>query len=270
MSMSLSPSPSRQSRANDGVFLDPEVVAIYVQQRDLPPNEGAALLRYQSAIAGHDVLDMGVGAGRTTRFIAPLARRYECFDYAPAMVAWMRRHMPDISVRQCDARDLSPYADHSFDVVMASNCLFDAFDHADRLRALAEAARVLRPGGVLIFSAHNLRYRHARQVPGLKWSANPARTAFEALRWARYAFNYLRLRRHQQRAPDHAVLISPAHAFGLLLYFIDPQAQQAQLAAAGFDTLDMFDGDGRRVDLIPAVVDDSAWLYVARRRADPA
>lgn len=256
-----------QSKASDDVFLDPQVVGIYALQRDLPPGEGAALLHYQPFIAGREVLDMGVGAGRTTRFIATLAHRYECFDYAPAMVAWMRRHMPHISVRQCDARHLSPYADASFDLVLASNCLFDAFDHADRLRALCEAARLLRPGGLLIFSAHNLRYRDARAQPRVQWSRNPARSALGVWRWWRERRNHRRLAPHQTEGEGRAVLVSPAHEFALLLHFIDPATQQAQLADCGFATLAMFDADGNRADLGIAVAEHSAWVYVAQRRS---
>ena len=41
----------------------------------LLPQEIACLLKYQPCFYGRDILDVGVGAGRTTRYLAPLAKR---------------------------------------------------------------------------------------------------------------------------------------------------------------------------------------------------
>ena len=55
-----------------------------------------------------------------------------------------------------DCTDLRQFADASFDVVFASN-LLEHLERADTSRLLAEARRVLRPGGRLILMQPNFR-----------------------------------------------------------------------------------------------------------------
>jgi len=81
--------------------------------------------------------------------------------------------MPRISVRQADFRDLTVFAAESFDFILATDNVIDALPHHDRLRALGEAYRLLRPGGILVFSCHNIRYKKAFSGPRLRWSSNP-------------------------------------------------------------------------------------------------
>lgn len=104
---------------------------------------------------GMDVLDLGVGAGRTTPHLRRLGGRYVGIDVEPAMVAACRERFPDADVRVGDAADLSAFADASFDAVVFS---FNGLDYvARRAACLAECHRVLRRGGVLLLSRHNPR-----------------------------------------------------------------------------------------------------------------
>jgi SAM-dependent methyltransferase len=57
-----------------------------------------------------------------------------------------------------DCRDLSRFADASFDVVFASN-LLEHLDHAGNEQLVTHARRVLRPGGRLILVQPNYRLR---------------------------------------------------------------------------------------------------------------
>jgi malonyl-CoA O-methyltransferase len=102
------------------------------------PETAAAL----PALAGRDVLDLGAGQGH----YAALARRGGArlaiaLDLTPEMLATA----PEPSV-VADAQRL-PLRDASIDVVVAALALSYA---ADRAAVVAEAARVLRPGGWLV------------------------------------------------------------------------------------------------------------------------
>src|SRR5436190_7400435 len=144
-----------QDVVNAGVYHRDGVARVYTQT-SLTRMEAAALAKYRGWFENRDVLDVGVGTGRTTRHLAPLARHNLAIDYSPVMVRYMKDAFAGVSVALADMRDLGAFGSGSFDVVFAPNNVFDAVDHDGRLRAFSEAWRVLRPGGLLAFSSHNL------------------------------------------------------------------------------------------------------------------
>jgi len=259
----------QQYEINAQVYHRPGIERQYRSQA-LMQAEAIALLRHQPAFAEKDILDIGVGTGRTSLYLAPLARRYLATDYSPVMVRHMHRAMPDIQVLQADMCHMPELADASFDFVLASNCVFDASGHRERLETLREIHRVLRPGGLLMFSTHNRNWVHALRGPRLRRSRNPVTQALLGLHWMRGVAHHARLRRMQVFTDEYAILNDGAHDFRLMHYNIDPDRQRQQLEAQGFATLEVLDENGRARspgDHAP----DCAWLlYVARMRDRPA
>lgn len=105
---------------------------------------------------GIDILDLGVGGGRTTGYLSSIARRYVGVDYAEKMIEVCREKFPELEFRTADATDLSMFADGSFDAVVFS---FNGIDcivpDAGREKCLRECRRVLRSAGLFVFSTHN-------------------------------------------------------------------------------------------------------------------
>ncbi len=253
-----------QEDVNRAVYSSDRIYRFYLH-RGLTPAESVCLSKYRPHIEGHDVLDVGVGAGRTVPYLAPLAHRYEAVDYSPAMVEYVRRNLPDVSVRQADFRDLSAFDDGSFDFLFATDNVIDALSHEGRLCALRECARVLRGGGILAFSSHNLRYKRAFSPPWMDWSVNPLRMAKNLVRYGQSWRNYLRLAPMRESHDDYAVLNDRGHFYGCLHYYCARSTVGAQLSTCGFGLLEAIAPDGRAV---PEDQDDReypALLYVARR-----
>ena len=260
-SVAMSP---RQDEVNRAVYHSPGVHRYYLSKLLTPP-ETACLLKYQAYISGRDVLDIGVGAGRTSRYLAPLARRYEGVDYSPVMVSYVKQVMPEISVRQADFRDLGAFENLSFDFVFAPDNVIDALSHEDRLGALHEASRLLRPGGILAFSSHNIHYKKAFSGPQMEWSSNPVRFAAN---WVKYAIswrNHFHVAPLRRTTPEYALLNDPGHFYACLHYYAARSKVNSQLVYAGMRLIEAFDVGGQ---VAPESEDDSqtpSLLYVAER-----
>lgn len=96
-----------------------------------------------------DVLEVGCGTGLVLSRIAGFARSVRGVDISPNMLQRARERQLDVQVGS--ATEL-PFADQSFDVA----CSFKVLAHIrDIDRALAEMARVVRPGGHVIAEFYN-------------------------------------------------------------------------------------------------------------------
>ena len=239
----------------------------YRSDAPLDRAETMALLKYQAAFAGREVLDLGIGTGRTTPFLAPLAARYVGTDYSPPMVEYVRSHMPEIDVRLADMRDLSAFPSGSFDFAMASCNVIDAVSLEDRLRTLGEWHRVLRPHGIVMFSSHNRRYHRALAGPALARSRNPVTQLRHLQQYVRSVINHARVGRLRRVDGEYALLNDVGHDYAALHYYIDRDTQRRHLEQSGFLLRDVFAGFG---GVVGNAGDDSAspsLLYVAERGA---
>lgn len=113
------------------------------------------------------VLEIGAGTGKLTRHLVPLAKTVIASDIAPGMLAWGRERNGLGEAVVADAERL-PFRNHTFQVVVAMNALSYCV-HKDR--ALAEARRVLVPGGRLVLIDMNYLLYLPYLLLGLKeWS----------------------------------------------------------------------------------------------------
>ncbi len=106
------------------------------------------------------LLDLGCGAGRTTLGLARLGyHRIHGVDISPAMIAKARTFAKAERLAALftvgDVLAL-PWPDSSFDAALFSfNGLMQVPGRARRVEAMREIRRVLRPGGVFIFTTHD-------------------------------------------------------------------------------------------------------------------
>jgi ubiquinone/menaquinone biosynthesis C-methylase UbiE len=104
---------------------------------------------------GARVLDLACGTGRISVPLAEQGFDVAGIDISNRVLGVAREAAPDLDFRQGDIREL-PWEDGSFDAVINMWTAFGYFDsQAEDERALAEVARVLRPGGVFILDTVN-------------------------------------------------------------------------------------------------------------------
>jgi SAM-dependent methyltransferase len=94
------------------------------------------------------VLDIGCGSGLTLVLAAARGADIAGLDVSPGLLGVARERLPSVDLRLGDLQFL-PWAEESFDVALGVN----AFQFAvDPLAAMAEARRVVRPGGLVAAS----------------------------------------------------------------------------------------------------------------------
>jgi len=98
---------------------------------------------------GDDVLEVGPGPGRTTEVLADMGLRLSAAELDPALAADLASRMAGagVEVIEADATKL-PYEDSRFSAVLSFTMLHHLPSPSDQDRLFAEAARVLRAGGV--------------------------------------------------------------------------------------------------------------------------
>ncbi|MCF3934194.1 methyltransferase domain-containing protein [Acuticoccus sp. M5D2P5] len=100
-------------------------------------------------LAGKDVLDVCCGTGDLAIALGEGGATVSAVDFVLPMAAIARDKASDAAVSVGDAESLA-FADASFDVV---TCAFGLWHMTDPAKALAEARRVLKPGGLYIYTA---------------------------------------------------------------------------------------------------------------------
>ncbi|MEP6943085.1 MAG: methyltransferase domain-containing protein [Betaproteobacteria bacterium] len=112
--------------------------------------------------SAREVLEIGCGIGRFEQALSPHVRSITGIDVSPRMIEEARQRsaeLGNVSLLACTGHDLAPFADASFDLVMA----VDSFPYLVQSgmalveRHFEEARRVLRPGGDLVIFEFSYR-----------------------------------------------------------------------------------------------------------------
>src|SRR5688500_7262740 len=153
-----------ESRLQQGLFQLEEARTRELIERHAPPPPAT-------------ILDVGGAAGAYALWLAERGYHVHLIDAVPRLVEEARRRSEASPNRiaTCqvgDARQL-PFTDGVADAVLLLGPLYHLTERAERLRALREVYRVLRPGGVM-FAAAISRYASALDGIARDLFADPA------------------------------------------------------------------------------------------------
>jgi SAM-dependent methyltransferase len=253
----------------------PEIVAHYQEDQEqyrlLQPKGRIELLRTQRLLrrvlppTGR-VLDVGGGTGIYATWLQSLGYEVEVIDPTPVHVEHCTR--AGVHAEVGDARHLQR-DDGSYDAVLLLGPLYHLPERDDRVLALREAHRVLRPGGVVGAAVIS---RYAGWLDGL------LRRVDVLLEHRALVEQELRDGRHV--TPEGTDLFTTA-------YFHDPDEIGPELSEAGFVDVDLRAVEGptwllqsaetvdtetmcdliEPIDAIPALIGASAHLLATARRS---
>jgi ribosomal protein S18 acetylase RimI-like enzyme/SAM-dependent methyltransferase len=227
---------------------DPEILAYYThgleQDRLAGGGQRIEFLRMRELLARWfpappaTVVDIGGGAGAYALPLAADGYKVHLIDPVrlhidQALAASARAARPLASALVGDARQV-PAADGSADAVLLLGPLYHLPDRRDRVRALRETCRVLRPGGVVVAAALSRFYPVledlARDETGLDgWAGDTARFLADG----------------QYRNPDGDPALFTTS------YFHQPAELASEIAEAGLSPCDLIAGTGIVKLLLP-------------------
>ena len=194
--------------------------------------------------------DVGGGPGAHAFWLAELGHTVHLVDLTPLHIEQARTRAaqpgsPQLaSIAQGDARQLG-FADATADAVVLHGPLYHLTEPADRLTALAEARRVLRPGGVLIaFAISHL----ASTIVGL------VRGAVFDDAYLQMATQEIETGQHR-KPPSWPTLLTTA-------YFHRPDQLRAEIEAAGLSCTDVLGVQGPAW-MVPDF--EASWQDAAKR-----
>jgi len=158
------------STENKAIWLGhPSYVWRFGQDRRL------SMINQYAPLIGRRILDAGCGVGMYVRAFRHFSADVHGLDIDVERIAQSRLDLPGLVVASVEAL---PYPDESFDVVLSHEVIEHVTD--DR-RTIAEAVRVLRPGGRLVlfcpnrlwpFETHGAYWKgqyHFGNVPLINW-----------------------------------------------------------------------------------------------------
>lgn len=231
------------------------------------PAEVVVLDRFRDQWGQFDVLDLGVGVGRTAWVFSQNTQSYEAIDYAPKRIDQCHRlfaEAPDRRFSVGDARDLSRYADETFDFVLFSYNGIDYIDPEGREAAMAEIKRVLKPGGWFFFSSHSLDVFpfDPPVAERLRGMLRPLGHLLRIRKRLKLKWRNRKVDVKEAKKRGWACLVD--YADSMMTYYIDPSLQLKQLEAMGYRVDATWDTQGRPVGCGKA---SEEWMihYLARK-----
>jgi len=251
---------------NRRVFESEDVTRFYADQSTLQKPEATILNKLRDRLPEMSVLDIGVGAGRTTTHFAFLAKEYLGIDYSSQMINVCLKKFQGfsrkISFLTADARTMNALRDKSFDFVLFSFNGIDYMDHDERIATLREIRRLIRSGGYLCFSTHNLNFLLKKcSIQLSKYPTEMALRIFRLLQMRllnkKEAWKIIRDSSGNQK---HTMVNDGAMNFRLKTYYITPVEQLKQLSELGYAGTEMYSlTSGKEIKNPNNSVDH--WIY---------
>tara|TARA_B110000503_G_scaffold137153_1_gene220856 strand:+ start:415 stop:1209 length:795 start_codon:yes stop_codon:yes gene_type:complete len=253
--------PTKNVDSNLTRYENDEVVSSYAKAAGLHSSELFLFNRFLRS--GMSILDMGVGGGRTTSFLSEIASKYVGADYSLDMVKASKHRFPELDFRHCDATKMGEFFDEEFDAFIFS---FNGIDYIrtdeERAVCLSEIQRVLKPGGIFIFSSHNARVLgHLPSLIGAKIYKIPFKIIRAFIKSIKLTIKRLTSRPFYL---GEGYVFDRAHG-GLVTYVSTPETLMLQLSNAGFEVLEIVGNE------FPATRNEfltSFYYYACKRKCD--
>lgn len=244
------------------IYSSKQVVDWYRRLREIIPVEKKIFEQHDGLLRQENLLDIGIGGGRTTSYLLTRCKKYSGIDYSAKFVETVKKEWPGADCRVMDARDLTSLKEGCFGFV---NFSFNGIDYVDaegRKQILSGISRVLKPGGIFFFSTHNKDHVSFNKAPWL----NRNNSLFTNLKTFLKLLPFLNRKRtgkkREQIFNDYAVITDSAHNYRLMTFYTTPGFLRKQLAAEGFEEINFYLRSGEKKE--DHQLED--WIFVTAKK----
>jgi ubiquinone/menaquinone biosynthesis C-methylase UbiE len=243
------------------VYNNIEIVKSYAKELKITAPESTILKLVKDKALKNTMLDIGVGAGRTTRYFAYLFNQYFGIDYSEKMISSCKNTIAghNITFQCADARNLNMFEDHYFDFIFFSFNGIDSVSIQDRTRILLEIKRLAHKDSIVAFSSHN-KYA-IKHIYNFKPPRNIFHIPMELKR--RKFIKKLNPSYQEIQHESFFTFKDGAHDFKLEVMYVDPNWQIKELMELGFTDISVYSlhtGKSIPINQLNEGINDP-WLY---------
>ena len=212
---------------------------------------------------GDRIIDIGAGTGRYS--IALFNEGYDvtAVELVQHNLGVLKQKCPEIKVLKRNAMKLNKIEDEHYDLTLLFGPLYHLPDYEDKLKALLEARRVTRPGGIIMAAytmneysvlTYGFKNRHIKEL----WDSGKLSDDFRVVPGAEDLYDYVRLedmdrlnndaglKRLKRFSPDGAsdymrreLNALSEEEFQLFIKYQLSVCERAELTGAGSHTVDI-------------------------------
>ena len=238
-------------------------VEFYVTYTYIQRHLSAVLDERKCAKSDIKIMDIGAGTGAYCIPLADEGYTVSAVEMVKHNLGILKKKTKLVDARQGNACNMKKYADDTFDVTLLFGPMYHLFSHEDKIKALSEAKRITKPGGVIFVAyvmneygviTYCFKERHIREI----MENHRLTEDFHTVSQVENLYDYVRIedinKLNQQCRLKRKMIISPDGAADYMRqylnkldeeefqYFLDYQlaiCERQDLIGAGAHTVDI-------------------------------
>ena len=238
-------------------------VEFYVTYTYIQRHLSAVLDERKCAKSDIKIMDIGAGTGAYCIPLADEGYTVSAVEMVKHNLGILKKKTKLVDARQGNACNMKKYADNTFDVTLLFGPMYHLFSHEDKIKALSEAKRITKPGGVIFVAyvmneygviTYCFKERHIREI----MENHRLTEDFHTVSQVENLYDYVRIedinKLNQQCGLERKMIISPDGAADYMRqylnkldeeefqYFLDYQlsiCERQDLIGAGAHTVDI-------------------------------
>ncbi|MDD6844758.1 MAG: class I SAM-dependent methyltransferase [Clostridia bacterium] len=238
-------------------------VEFYVTYTYIQRHLSAVLDERKCAKSDIKIMDIGAGTGAYCIPLAEEGYTVSAVEMVKHNLGILKKKTTLVDARQGNACNMKKYADDTFDVTLLFGPMYHLFSNEDKIKALSEAKRITKPGGVIFVAyvmneygviTYCFKERHIREI----MENHRLTEDFHTVSQVENLYDYVRIedidKLNQQCGLKRQMIISPDGAADYMRqylnkldeeefqYFLDYQlsiCERQDLIGAGAHTVDI-------------------------------